>query len=218
MSFIVFGPGVSDPITLNEAIGNKGVLRGPTRADSAMPVSMDEADLRNRGRQPRSRTEEGPPHQPAELDTYQAVQTQARQQRETGPVQLAHQIMSRPVYTLHSTATVRQLQDLFNHYHVGLMPIMGPTGQLEGIVSKWYLSRQIMPWTELARRPVSAIARSPVITAGTNTNIRELARVLLEQNIHGMPIVDEQHQVVGIVTRSDILRSLVNYAPLELWL
>ncbi|WP_298220793.1 CBS domain-containing protein [Halothiobacillus sp.] len=56
------------------------------------------------------------------------------------------------------------------------------------------------------------------MTATTNTNIRELARVLLAQDIRGLPIVNEAGEVVGVVTRGDILRALVNYAPLELWL
>jgi len=32
-----------------------------------------------------------------------------------------------------------------------------------------------------------------------------------------MPIVDPKENLVGIITRSDILRTLVDHAPLELW-
>ncbi|MGC8697442.1 MAG: HPP family protein, partial [Halothiobacillus sp.] len=78
-------------------------------------------------------------------------------------------------------------------------------------------------FTDLAPRAVATIANHSVLTATPQTNIRELARVLLAQDIRGLPIVDApnddaQKVVVGIVTRGDILQALVNYAPLELWL
>lgn len=219
MSFIVFGPGVSDPITLEQAV-TRGLLQFSGHSEPVDPASMDEAAIRNRG--------EGGGYaggyaagggRGGKAEAYASVATQRiQQQREMGPVQLAHQIMSKPVHTLPSSARVAQVQELFNRYRIGLVPILGPNGQIEGIVSRWFLMRQDVPWRELAQRSVTAVARSPVLTAGPDTNIRELARVLLEQKIHGMPIVDTNHQVMGIVTRSDILRALVNYAPLELWL
>jgi len=214
VSFIVFGPGVSDPITLDQAV-SRGLLQFSGLTEPVDPASMSDAAIRNRGEgggQPGSGAG-------AKAEAYASVATQrVHQQRETGPVQLAHQIMSMPVRTLPATATVAQLQELFNRYRLSLVPILGPSGQVEGVVSRWYITRQNLPWAELAKRSVSTVARSPVLTAGQDTNIRELAKVLLEQKIHGMPIVDDNHHVVGIVTRSDILRALVNYAPLELWL
>jgi len=56
-----------------------------------------------------------------------------------------------------------------------------------------------------------------VLTATPETQIREIARVLIEQRKGVMPIVDANAHMVGIITRSDILRTIVNQAPLELW-
>ena len=40
---------------------------------------------------------------------------------------------------------------------------------------------------------------------------------MFKERIGAMPIVDDQGTLVGILTRSDILRVLVNKAPLQLW-
>ena len=40
---------------------------------------------------------------------------------------------------------------------------------------------------------------------------------MFAHHIGSMPVIGEGERPVGIITRSDILRTLVNRAPLELW-
>jgi CBS domain-containing protein len=44
-----------------------------------------------------------------------------------------------------------------------------------------------------------------VITAGRDTTVEEIARLLWSYRISGLPVIDDQRQVVGIVTESDLL-------------
>jgi CBS domain-containing protein len=46
---------------------------------------------------------------------------------------------------------------------------------------------------------------SPVITVGKNATVRDVATVLLENRISGVPVVDNAGKVVGIVTESDLM-------------
>jgi CBS domain-containing protein len=41
--------------------------------------------------------------------------------------------------------------------------------------------------------------------------------VLLDYQLSGLPVVNEREELVGILSRSDILRALVNDPPLSLW-
>ena len=141
-----------------------------------------------------------------------------RGQRAVGPVQVAEQIMTSPVLSLLPEASILVLRQLFEEKNIGLVPLINEENQLVGVVTKGDLTRQRVRFTDLAPRAVRTIANANVLTATTQTNIRELARVLLAQDIRGLPIVDDRRVVVGIITRGDILQSLVNYAPLELWL
>jgi CBS-domain-containing membrane protein len=44
-----------------------------------------------------------------------------------------------------------------------------------------------------------------VITVTPQTGLRELARILSEKNINGVPVVDDQGKVLGVVCDSDLV-------------
>lgn len=52
------------------------------------------------------------------------------------------------------------------------------------------------------------IMSSPVVTAHEDTTITELARLLSEQGIHQIPIVDQRNKLVGLMTQSDLIATL----------
>ncbi len=49
------------------------------------------------------------------------------------------------------------------------------------------------------------IMTSAVITVRTDTPVRDVARIFTENNISGVPVVDDQDKVIGIVTESDLV-------------
>lgn len=54
------------------------------------------------------------------------------------------------------------------------------------------------------------IMEPAVITVGPQTTIKELADILLENKISGVPVVDEEGNILGIVTEGDLLHKEVN--------
>lgn len=50
------------------------------------------------------------------------------------------------------------------------------------------------------------IMTSDVITIKPDATVEELARVLMEHKISGVPVVDEEKKIVGIVTENDLIR------------
>ncbi len=52
---------------------------------------------------------------------------------------------------------------------------------------------------------VRDIMKTDVITVGPETSVRELADILAEHKISGVPVVDGEGMVVGIVTDSDVI-------------
>ncbi len=214
MSFVVFGPGVSDQLTLSQALLQPVMNAAPraiepvARSEESRAANDGLSQLPPRQQPDANRARRG------RLAAYSAVRAATEERR---PIVLASQLMTAPVIALSPEDTIGALRELFDHYGIGLMPIIDEAERLVGIVTKGDISRQRVRFSDLAPLSVMTIANPKVLTATVDSNIRELARVLLAQDIRGLPIVDGDRRVVGIVTRGDILRALVNYAPLELW-
>lgn len=55
------------------------------------------------------------------------------------------------------------------------------------------------------RIPVSDVMTRDVITVKKDMNIKDVARLLSEKRISGVPVVDDLNRVIGIVTEADII-------------
>lgn len=52
---------------------------------------------------------------------------------------------------------------------------------------------------------IKEIMKAPVITCTPDTTIPEAVRILLEQNLHCLPVIDAGGKLVGIVTETDLM-------------
>lgn len=65
---------------------------------------------------------------------------------------------------------------------------------------------------------VQDIMTTRVITASPSTTVLELVRLLLENRISGVPVVDEQERLVGIVGEDELIRQLTDVdSPKRSW-
>ena len=49
------------------------------------------------------------------------------------------------------------------------------------------------------------IMNTNVISVGRDTSVEDLAKILIDKNISGCPVVDENGQLAGIVTENDLI-------------
>jgi len=69
----------------------------------------------------------------------------------------------------------------------------------------------------LRGKRVADAMKQEVIAADPVSDIRRVAQVMQEYRLHGVPIVDERDALIGIVSRGDILRAVINDPPLDMW-
>lgn len=126
----------------------------------------------------------------------------------------AKDVMSEGVMSLASDATVLDAALLLVNCHVSAMPVVDEAGLMTGILSEADLLRCMAAGNDQAlgaadARKVSDVMTREVITAGEDTPIAELAKLMTEGRIKRLPILREG-AVVGIVSRIDLLRALIS--------
>ena len=135
--------------------------------------------------------------------------------------------MSSPVTTVDDKANVEKAWQVLSKNHLGQAPVVTASGVLMGLISRADLmAPERMPghdshalvWRALLMQPVVDVMWTPVPSVSPDTDIRRVARVLLDTGLPGLPVVDEEGKVTGFVSRSDILRAVVADPPLDLWI
>lgn len=59
------------------------------------------------------------------------------------------------------------------------------------------------------QRRVLQIATFDMVTIAATATVEEAAALIIERNISALPVVDEAHEVVGIITSRALLRGLL---------
>lgn len=131
----------------------------------------------------------------------------------------AGQIMTVGVKAGRTDQLLAEIWEMFSFHRIHHIPLLDSEHKLQGIVSDRDLLRFVASnnYRDMDRFPISELMTSAVIAALAKTEIRTLAEVMCRQSIGAIPIVNEEMEVVGLVSRTDILRTIVHQAPLELW-
>ncbi len=140
---------------------------------------------------------------------------------ERGPLYHASQIMQRKVITLAATDDVATAWQLLLARHIHQAPVLDADMRLVGLVSERNLLTALNVEDGRIRdamaRKVGDVMVSPVVAAAPVTDIRRIATAMLDYGVDGVPIVDEAQELVGFISRGDVLRAVVTDPPLSLW-
>lgn len=63
---------------------------------------------------------------------------------------------------------------------------------------------------ELTNEPIKRVMCMPSITIKADSDVKEAAKIVLEEYRHRLPVVDDAGHLIGIVSLGDILKSLLN--------
>jgi CBS domain-containing protein len=143
----------------------------------------------------------------------------------------AADVMVSNVISVGSQASVQEVADVLLRNRISGAPVIGPDGELIGIVSEGDLMRRPEAGTERRHswwlglltssqglasdyikshsRKVVDVMTPRVITATPDTPLREIANLLEKHGIKRVPIVCDG-KVVGIVSRANLLQALAS--------
>ena len=109
--------------------------------------------------------------------------------------------------------------DMMKKARIRRMPVVDKNGKLVGIVSDkdllrvspspaTTLSAYEIPYL-LSKVKVSDVMTKKVITVVEDTPVEDAARIMVDNKIGGLPVVNETNAVVGIITETDIFKTFL---------
>ena len=132
--------------------------------------------------------------------------------------------MSKPVITIDADDSMQNATALLKEGHIRILPVM-ENGKLVGIITDRDLKRASASDATtleihellylLSKIKVKEIMTKDPITARPDYTLEETSRILLEKKISGVPVVNDEGQVIGIITRDDLLRVLIDLTGVD---
>lgn len=150
----------------------------------------------------------------------------ANSQPPRHPLMRVRDIMNPGAICLAQEDSVGQAWDLLAAHQLGQAPVLDGDGVLVGLLTRAELMRSdrlpgrnshALVWQAFLAQGVAELMWTPVPSVAPDTDIRRLARVLLDTGLPGLPVVDDGGKVQAFVSRTDILRAVVADPPLDLW-
>jgi CBS domain-containing protein len=126
--------------------------------------------------------------------------------------------MSCPALVVCETTPLPQARAQMHDQRIRRLPVVDVAERLVGIVTEGDINRvSASPATDVCDYnlyhrvgdlPIREIMTQAVVTVAPETPILEVAQLLLEYRIGGVPVV-EDGRVIGVITESDLFRLIV---------
>jgi len=119
--------------------------------------------------------------------------------------------MSAPVISVDAGATVAEAVDRFGGHGVRHLPVVRQQ-RVEGMLYQSDLTLSALSAQQqspLSILPAAAFMRADVGSVSVDLTVEEAAHRMMAKIAGALPVVDRRQYLVGIITRSDILRVLV---------
>lgn len=141
--------------------------------------------------------------------------------QQRAPLSHAYQIMAQDVFTLDPDMPAAAAWRALLGQGVRQAPVLDVTRNVIGLVTERDLLTTFNLERKQTRSPIAHhvgdVMVSPVVCVDPETDIRRVARAMLEFDLPCVPVVNDSRQLLGLVSRGDILRAVTADPPLSLW-
>lgn len=168
-------------------------------------------------------THESPPSDRWVSAAQHAYRHQTDHEQHIKPALLARDLMTSPVHTLTSDNMLYDAWDVMTPKGFHHIPIISIHDILVGMVSDRDLLSHVphliadASRAHRAHRTLAGVMSTRGISATPATDIREIANIMLNEQIHAVPILYNNRGLVGILSSRDLVRGIATHGPLKLW-
>jgi acetoin utilization protein AcuB len=115
--------------------------------------------------------------------------------------------MTKDVISITKDRSIQECVNLMKRHSIRHLPVV-EDGKLVGLVTEGDL-RQIFLASLIEDLTIKDVMISDPITVSPDTEIEDAAKVIFYNKIGGLPVVDEEDRLLGIITAADILAAFI---------
>ncbi len=104
-------------------------------------------------------------------------------------------------------AAIREAASLMYQHNIGAVVIVDESGQLVGILSERDIVRKAVKHHAVFDMAVSEVMTKDVVTAQPQDDLMSVAHTMTERRFRHMPILDDDKQLIGIISIGDVLKA-----------
>ncbi|WP_432697771.1 CBS domain-containing protein [Marinobacterium sp. YM272] len=144
-------------------------------------------------------------------NTYGKKAFAGHERRKSGLT--AKQLFVSPVFTARTHETLYTAYERMKAHGIHHLVIVDDDSRPLGLIS----AADIDEDSRDSARTIATVYHSQIIVASLDTELSLLAATFVNYPVRALPVIDDEEKVLGIITRSDLLRLLINNARVESW-
>ena len=134
---------------------------------------------------------------------------------------LVSEVMTSAPVTVRPDTTVKEALALLDRHSITMLPVVSASGVIAGVLSEADLIRplilpddraHLLPGADEEPDPpphlVEDVMNFRALTVTAHTDLAGAVRLMTDNAVKSLPVVDERHRVVAVVSRRDIVRVL----------
>ncbi|MBN2332961.1 MAG: CBS domain-containing protein [Deltaproteobacteria bacterium] len=126
---------------------------------------------------------------------------------EVEPSLVAADLMTSPVMTVSDNATLADAALLLTKYNINVLPVVvGESKKLCGIITRQVVEKGV--FHGLQEVPIREYMTTEFQPVDRSADLLRIQELIVERNQKFLPVVDRENQVIGAITRKDLLRTL----------
>lgn len=131
------------------------------------------------------------------------------------------EIMTKECIEINSQKTLEDAYFTLRNNEVSQVPVLTEDRKILGLINKKIILNKVIDDIDnvksVLRMKLDDLYFQELITTDPITDIRRVAKVMIDFRLDAIPVVDEAHILVGIVSKADIIKAVATIPKLQLW-